>query len=336
LRAIARDGRAGFFEGEFGEGLLAAGPDEFVPADLATVQARWVEPIKVDAFGHQIWSVPPTSQGYLTLLSAAIADGIEFDDDGLGAHVLVEAAIQAGHDRPTELFDGADPVRLLDAERIADRRAAIDLERAGEVATPSFDGDTTYLCVIDGDGMGVSLINSNASGFGAHLVAGSSGIFLHDRGLGFSLQAGHPAEYRPGKRPPHTLAPALVTHPDGRLRTVLGTMGGDAQPQIVLQMLAASLRHGRSAGQVVGRGRWRIAPAVDNGFSTWAPGVSRTVELEDHVPQAIVDALAARGHELGTAEHSQFGHAHLIEITEHGSLAGAADPRALAGAATGF
>ena len=336
LRAIARDGHAGFYEGEFGEGLLAAGPDEFVPADLATVQARWVEPIKVDAFGHQIWSVPPTSQGYLTLLSAAIADGIEFDDDGLGAHVLVEAAIQAGHDRPTELFDGADPVRLLDAERIADRRAAIDLGRAGKVATPSFDGDTTYLCVIDGDGMGVSLINSNASGFGAHLVAGSSGIFLHDRGLGFSLQAGHPAEYRPGKRPPHTLAPALVTHPDGRLRTVLGTMGGDAQPQIVLQMLAASLRHGRSAGQAVGRGRWRIAPAVDTGFSTWAPGVSRKVELEDHVPQAIVDALAARGHELGTAEHSQFGHAHLIEITEHGSLAGAADPRALAGAATGF
>ena len=67
------------------------------------------------------------------MLSAAIADGIEFGNDGLGAHVLVEAAIQAGHDRPTELFDGADPVRLLDAERIADRRAAIDLERNSEV-----------------------------------------------------------------------------------------------------------------------------------------------------------------------------------------------------------
>ena len=336
LRAIAAEGRAGFYEGEFGEGLLAAGPDEYVPSDLETVQARWVAPISVDAFDHRVWSVPPTSQGYLTLLSAAIVDGFDFDDDGRGTHLLVEAAIQAGHDRPTQLYDGADPAVLLSAERIAERRAAIDPDRAGHVETPSFDCDTTYLCVIDGDGMGVSLINSNASGFGAHLVAGSSGIFLHDRGLGFSLQAGHPAEYRPGKRPPHTLAPALVTHPDGRLRTVLGTMGGDAQPQIVLQMLAASLRHGRSAGQAVGRGRWRIAPAVDTGFSTWAPGVSRKVELEDHIPQAIVDALAARGHELGTAEHSQFGHAHLIEITEHGSLAGAADPRALAGAATGF
>ena len=336
LRAIAAEGRAGFYEGEFGEGLLAAGPDEYVPSDLATVQARWVDPIRVDAFGHQIWSVPPTSQGYLTLLSAAIADGFSFDDDGRGAHLLIEAAIQAGHDRPTQLFDGADPDVLLSPERVAERRAAIDPERAGDVATPSFDGDTTYLCVIDGDGMGVSLINSNASGFGAHLVAGSSGIFLHDRGLGFSLEPGHPAEYLPGKRPPHTLAPALVTHANGRLRTVLGTMGGDAQPQVVLQMLAASLLHGRSAGQAVGRGRWRIAPAVDTGFSTWAPGVSRKVELEAHVPAPIADALAARGHELGTADHSAFGHAHLIEVTEHGSLAGAADPRALAGSASGF
>lgn len=336
LRAIAADGRVGFYEGEFGEGLLAAGPDEFRPSDLETVQSRWVDPIAVRAFGHDIWSVPPTSQGYLTLLSAAIADGFEFDDDGRGTHLLVEAAIQAGHDRPTALFDGADPGVLLSTERIADRRAAIDPDRAGHVETPSFDGDTTYLCVVDSDGMGVSLINSNASGFGAHLVAGSSGIFLHDRGLGFSLEPGHPAEYRPGKRPPHTLAPALVTHRDGRLRSVLGTMGGDAQPQVVLQMLAASLAFGRSAGHAVGRPRWRIAPAVDTGFSTWAPGVSRTVELEDGVPAAVADALAERGHELGTADHSQFGHAHLIEVTEHGSLAGAADPRALAGAATGI
>lgn len=336
LRAIAVEGRSGFYEGEFGEGLLAAGPDEFVPADLETVQARWVDPISVDAFGHRIWSVPPTSQGYITLLSAAIADGFDFDDDGRGTHLLIEAAIQAGHDRPTELFDGADPARLLAAERISDRRAVIDPDRAGRVETPSFDGDTTYLCVIDGNGMGVSLINSNASGFGAHLVAGSSGIFLHDRGLGFSLEPGHPAEYRPGTRPPHTLAPALVTHADGRLRTVLGTMGGDAQPQVVLQMLAASLAFGRSAGHAVGRPRWRVAPAIDTGFSTWAPGVSRKIELEDGVPLAVAEALADRGHELGVAGHFDVGHAHLIEVTEHGSLAGAADPRALAGAATGI
>lgn len=335
LRAIAAEGRSGFYGGEFGEGLLAVGPDEFEAADLDVVQARWVDPISVDAFGHTIWSVPPTSQGYLTLLSAAIADGLDIADDGLGHHLLVEAAIQAAHDRPTSLFDGADPAELLSAERIAARRAAIDPDRAGETPTPAFDGDTTYLCVVDGDGMGVSLINSNASGFGAHIVAGSSGVFLHDRGLGFSLEPGHPAEYGAGKRPPHTLAPALVTHADGRLRTVLGTMGGDAQPQIVLQMLASLLLFDQDSGRAVGRARWRVAS--DSGFDTWLPETGRRVELEEHAPVAVRDALIERGHRVTEVEAgSAFGHAHAIEITEHGTVAGAADPRALAGGASGF
>lgn len=335
LRAIATEGRAGFYGGEFAAGLLEVGPDEFEPSDLEVDQARWVDPISVEAFGHTLWSVPPTSQGYLTLLAAAIADGFDIADDPAGTHLLVEAAIQASHDRPTELFDGADPAELLSAQRIAARRAAIDPERAGEVPTPAFDGDTTYLCAIDGDGMGVSLINSNASGFGAHIIAGSSGIFLHDRGLGFSLEPGHPAEYRAGKRPPHTLAPALVTHPDGRLRTVLGTMGGDAQPQIVLQMLASLLLFDQDPGRAVGRGRWRIAS--DSGFDTWRPEVGRRVELEEHVPSAIAEGLAARGHRIAEVDAgSAFGHAHAIEVTEHGTVAGAADPRALTGGAFGF
>ncbi len=183
----------------------------------------------------------------------------------------------------------------------------------------------------------MSLINSNASGFGAHIVAGTSGIFLHDRGLGFSLTPGHPAEYRAGRRPPHTLSPALVTRPDGSLRSVLGSMGGDAQPQIVLQLLVASLVHGRDPGRAVGAGRWKLSPAVEgSGFDTWQHGVGRRVDLEDHVDPAVREGLVARGHAVGEAPHTDVGHAHVIEVTEHGSLAGAADPRALTGAAAGL
>lgn len=335
LRAISSEGRAGFYGGEFAAGLLEVGPDEFSPSDLDIDQARWVDPISVEAFGHSIWSVPPTSQGYLTLLSAAIADGFDIADDPAGTHLLVEAAIHASFDRPTQLFDGADPAILLGADRVAARRAAIDPDHAADLATPTFDGDTTYLCVIDRDGMGVSLINSNASGFGAHIIAGSTGIFLHDRGLGFSLEPGHPAEYRAGMRPPHTLAPALVTHPDGRLRSVLGTMGGDAQPQIVLQMLASLLLFDQDPGRAVGRGRWRIAS--DSGFDTWRPDVGRRIELEEHVPAAVAEGLAARGHRIAEVDAgSAFGHAHAIEITRHGTVAGAADPRALTGGAFGY
>ena len=337
LRAIAAQGRSGFYGGEFGEGLLAAGPEEFVPFDLDQNQARWVEPISVDAFGHRIWSPPPASQGYLTLLAAAIADAFDITPDGAGVHLLIEASTQAGHDRPTVLHERADPEVLLAPDLIAERRTAIDPDRAGHIDVPAFDGDTTYLCVIDSEGMGVSLINSNASGFGAHIIAGRSGIFLHDRGLGFSLEKGHPAEYGPGRRPPHTLAPALVTRLDGTLRTVLGTMGADQQPQYVLQMLAAGLLHGDDPGRAVGRGRWKIAPNDDTaGFDTWRPTIGRRIELEEHVPAGTREVLEARGHDVSTAHYSGFGHAHLIEVTEHGSLGGAADPRALTGMAAGL
>lgn len=336
LNAIAAHGREGFYGGEFGECLLAVGPDQFGADDLVESQARWVEPVSVDAFGHRLWTPPPTSQGYITILGAAIADAFDLTEDGAGTHLLIESAVQAGHDRPTALYEGADPAALLAPELIRHRQGQIDPDQAGRVDVPAFDGDTTYLCVVDADGMGVSLINSNASGFGAHIVAGSSGIFLHDRGLGFSLEPGHPAEYGPGRRPPHTLAPALVTRGDGSLKAVLGTMGGDSQPQILLQILASMLVHGRDPGRALSEGRWSLAAVDGGGFDTWRAGHGRRVELEDHVESEVGEALVSRGHDVGMGGHGSFGHAHAIEVTEHGTLAGAADPRALTGVASGI
>lgn len=132
---------------------------------------------------------------------------------------------------------------------------------------PAGPGDTTYLCVVDGDGMGVSLIQSNASGFGSLLFEPNTGINLHNRGIGFSLTPGHPAEYGPGRRPPHTLCPALITRPDGALRTVIGTMGGDAQPQILLQLVTRLLAHDQTPGEAIGApaGRSAAAPASTPG-----------------------------------------------------------------------
>ena len=136
------------------------------------------------------------------------------------------------------LHEHADGHSLVAPSRLEARRHAIDPQHACALAGPVAHGDTTALCVIDGDGVGVSLIQSNASGFGSHLFEPRTGINLHNRGLGFSLEPGHPAEYGPGRRPPHTLTPALVTDDDGDVVAALGTMGGDSQPQVLLQVLA--------------------------------------------------------------------------------------------------
>ncbi len=342
LRAIVAEGRAGFYGGEFGEGLLALGDGEFSPDDLERPIARWVEPLDVAAWGHRIWTVPPTSQGYLICAAAWMLDQMlvpDDPDDPAWAHLLAEVAAAAAVDRPEVLHEDADGRALLDPDRLVPRYVAVDPERASHLEVPPLSGDTTYLCAVDGDGLGVSLINSNASGFGAHLVAGTSGIFVHDRGIGFNLVPGHPAEYRPGRRPPHTLSPALVTHPDGSLRAVVGTMGGDAQPQIVLQLLARLLAAGHDPGRVVGAGRFVLAPADDGvGFDTWRPGVGRKVVVEGHAPAAWVEGLEALGHavEVDDTNHHRFGHAHLIEVTPTGARAGAADPRARVSAASGL
>jgi gamma-glutamyltranspeptidase/glutathione hydrolase len=341
LAAIASEGRVGFYGGEFGDGLVEIGAGEYDPDDLERPLADWVEPVALSAWGHQLWTVPPNSQGYLTLATAWLAEQVglpDAPDDERWAHLLVEAARQAGHDRDTVLYEGADGDALLATGRLAARRDAINPDRVSPLPFPARHGDTIYLCAVDGSGMGISLIQSNAADFGAHIVEPRTGIFLHNRGIGFTLEPGHPAEYAPGRRPPSTLSPALVTRPDGSLRAVLGTMGGDSQPQVVSQLLARLLLAGQHPGTAVSAPRWVLANHGSSiGFSTWSDHGALGVDVEANAPDGWISGLQRRGHAVrvrGVLDHG-FGHAHAIETDGH-TLAGMADPRAGAGAAIGY
>lgn len=337
LESIGRGGRSAFYGGAFGRGLLEVGRGLFSATDLATSQAEWVDPLGLRAWGHRLWTMPPPSQGYLSLAGAWIAAGLPLPataQDPAWAHLLVEAARWAGHDRPSVLFDGADGRALLAPLELERRQASIDPDRRTSPAVPSQGGGTIYLCTADGEGGAVSLIQSNAAGWGCHIVVPGTGIFLHDRALGFSLEPGHPAELAPGRRPPHTLSPALVTHDDGRLAHVVGTMGGDMQPQVVLQLLARLLPGGQSPGAAVSAARWVLG---NGGFSTWTGEGQDHVSLEDGAPEAWAEGLRARGHEVQwLPSTANVGHAHVISVRDDGILGGAADPRALTGAAIGL
>ncbi len=344
LAAIATGGRTAFYEGEFGEGLLALGGGEYVAGDLERVQANWVEglSLSVPSWDRRLWTIPPNSQGYLTLANAWMAAGHpDFPsdpDDPLWAHLLVEVARQAGHDRIDVLWEGADGAALLDEARLDARRDAISLDAASALGLPVEGGGTIYLCTADGDGMGVSLTQSNYSGFGSMLIVPGVRIFLQNRGAGFSLVEGHVAEYGPGRRPPHTLAPALVTSNDGRtLDCVLGTMGGDSQPQVLLQLLARRYGAGQDPATSIAAPRWVLAGA-EVGFDVWQGGGDVRVAIEDHAPPSWFEGLAARGHRVlrQPSWGGDFGHAHLISLEPSGALAGAADPRSLDGVALGL
>ena len=337
LSDIAEGGRAAFYEGEFGAGLKSIGAGFYSEADLATPLAEWVAPLSTRAFGVDLWTIPPNSQGYLTLGASELASRLDLPADPTDvrfAHLLIEAATAAGFDRPDVLSDTASGEELLSA--IAGRIGLVDVERASNRWAPGRDGDTTYLCTIDGNGMGVSLIQSNAAGFGSGLVEPNTGINLHNRGLGFNLREGHPAEFLAGHRPPHTLCPAMATA-DGALRAVFGTMGGDAQPQILLQVAARLFHYAQSPAAAINAGRWALR-GPSTGFDTWTSGRAPTVTIEGHAPSGWMAGLAGLGHavEACPAYDSGFGHAHAIVIDADGFRAGAADPRTMIGAAAGI
>jgi gamma-glutamyltranspeptidase / glutathione hydrolase len=346
LSAIASGGRDAFYAGPFGAGLLALGAGEFAEEDLTEPPARWVEPLGLAVWDHVLWTAPPGSQGYLTLASAWLAEHAGLPDDPgdpRWAHLLVEASRAAGHDRPAVLHEGADGAALLVADTLTRRLEAIDPERRAPWSDPAtHDGDTIHLVAVDGDRMGVSLIQSNASGFGAELVVPGTGVFLHNRGIGFSLEPGHPAEYGPRRRPPSTLSPALVTCPDGGLRAAVGTMGGDSQPQILLQVLCRLLRHGQAPGRAVGSPRWTLANPGASGFHTWGAGDGVAVRVEADAPGSWGPGLEQRGHDVRPAGvldvGSGFAQLISVDVGPGGvdSLAGGSDPRALIGAASGF
>ena len=185
--------------------------------------------------------------------------------------------------------------------------------------------------------MAVTLIQSNASGYGSGVVEPNTGVFLHNRGLGFSLLEGHPAELAAGRRPPHTLSPMIVTRPDGSAAMAIGTMGGDSQPQILLQLLVRLLVHQEPAARAVAAGRFTLVPRDGgNGFETWTSG-GVSVKVEGHAPDAWIEGLRARGHHVtpGPSFDHGAGHAHLVAIADT-CLIGAADPRSRSGAAGGF
>ena len=148
----------------------------------------------------------------------------------------------------------------------------------------------------EADGCAVFLIQSNAAGLGCWLAEPNTQINLHNRGLGFSLEPGHPAVFGQRSAPPHTLSPALATR-DREFVSVFGTMGGDAQPQILLQIAARLFQHQQSPAEAIHAARWALAGPT-SGFDTWDDMSQQQVLLEGHSPSTWRERLTARGHRM--------------------------------------
>jgi gamma-glutamyltranspeptidase/glutathione hydrolase len=330
LRTLADRGRDAYYGGPIGDEIaraIGAAGGALTADDIAAHRGDWVDPISTTYHGTEVATIPPNSQGITALMALNVLSILDWPPE-LRIHAQIEAVKVAWSERDRCVADPdrglADPSALLSeahARWLGSRLSPDATHRFTPTNPPG--GGTVYLCAADADGMMVSLIESNYMGFGSGVMGGSTGIMLQNRGAYFSLDPAHPNALRPRSRTLHTLMPGMLLR-DGRAEVALGAMGGDGQPQTMVQLVTGFVDDGLAPQALVDRPRW-VA-------HTEAPGEPLTrVSLEaDGWDADAVDALRSLGHEASLVERRTplMGWAQVIRRLPDGSYEAGADPRA--------
>ncbi|MFN8525766.1 MAG: gamma-glutamyltransferase family protein [Chloroflexota bacterium] len=320
LRTIAASKAADYYEGKLAQKIAAFSAETgglVTRDDLAAHTNTWVDPIGTSYRGYDVWEIPPNGQGIAALIGLNILEGTDsasYARESVDSYHLQIEAVKLGLADARKYvadMEKADvPVKgLLDKAYAAGRRALIG-DRAiepGPGKPPK--GGTVYLCAADANGMMVSYIQSNFSGFGSGIVIPGTGIALQNRAYGFATEVGHRNQVAPNKRPFHTIIPAFLTHQD-RAVGPFGVMGGHMQAQGHLQMMVNTLDHGMNPQASIDAPRWQ-----------WTEG--RAVTVESEVDPAIVRGLQERGHEVCVEDNLAYGRAQIIwKLPAGGYVAG--------------
>ncbi|MGB8647703.1 MAG: gamma-glutamyltransferase [Anaerolineae bacterium] len=337
LRLIAEGGKAAFYRGEIGSKIAAAVQAHggvLTVADLAAHESTWQEPLSTTYRGIRVWECPPNGQGLAALIALNLLEGYDLRGQApLGVerlHLLVEALRVAFADTRWYVADPAFnelPLATLTSKAYAGtRRKLIDPSKATvdtQRGAPITSSDTVYLTVVDGEGNACSFINSLYMGFGTGIVPEGTGISLQNRGHLFSLDPAHPNALAPGKRPYHTIIPAMATRAeDDSLYASFGVMGGFMQPQGHVQVIVNMIDDGLDPQAALDRPRFCLTDARP----------SSRVELEEGIPFDTMAQLAQMGHNIvpvGGYARAAFGRGQIIHRDpETGVLCGGSDPRA--------
>lgn len=326
LELIAETEGEALYRGELAERIASyarASGGYITEGDLASHSAEWVSPMHVCYRGVDVWELPPNTQGVVALQALGILDGIDVSSfEHLGVefcHYVAESLKLAFADSYQHVADPEFyelPPELLSAEYLASRREEItEMANPNPITGLPRDGGTVYLCTTDEDGYMVSLIQSNYMGFGSGVVVPGTGIALSNRGVGFTLQPGHPNDYAPKKRPFHTIIPAFLGE-GGIPHTAFGVMGGDMQPQGHVQVVSAMVDYGLNPQAALDAPRVKVLGGAG-------------VAVEGGIPERVVEGLSSRGHDVRVVtEGFAFGGGQIIHRDrETGVITAGSDPR---------
>ncbi len=327
MEHIAKHGRDGFYKGWIAEDLVAhlnSRGGLHTLDDFAQAKGEYVMPVSTEYRGQRIVECPPNGQGIIALELLNILNEMEKPAGGpLSAarlHAFIEATRLAYRDRNLYVADPRQvkvPAnQLLDRARA--RRLAQSIDPKQRTANfPKLDmpvhADTVYLCVVDKDRNAVSFINSLFANFGSGLCGPKSGVMLQNRGMSFTVDPQHPNAIAPGKRPMHTIIPAMAVEGD-RAVMPFGVMGGSYQAAGHAWFISNMTDYGLDIQEAMDLPRVFADP--DGG-----------VEMESGLPQEIVDSLMAMGHPRVLPDKPVGGSQAIRIDWKTGALCGGSDPR---------
>lgn len=338
LRRVARFGKKGFYEGPVASAIVAvvrAMGGILTLEDLAKHVTERHDSVSTSFRGYVVHETGPPTHGVVALMALNILDSYDPDelhDEGTATHVMIDALRLAYADAAKVIADPSvmpDRTRDLASKKYADvLRAQINADRKCEVGSEGErwpGGGTVQFCVVDADGNAVSMVQSNYQGFGTGLVPRGTGFTLNNRALNFSGVKGHPNAAAGGKKPYHTIIPALITRGDGGLFAALGVMGSFMQPQGHVQVIRKLVDGGLDAQQALDWPRFRVTGP----FSAMERGMGEDgVLVEPELSVEVVRALRERGHTVGCGERWIFGRGQVIVLRDEGIVEAGSDNRA--------
>jgi gamma-glutamyltranspeptidase/glutathione hydrolase len=337
FQQLATAGLDDFYRGDLARSIvrdLGAAGSPLTADDLRAHRAGWRTPLALAHSRGSVYNLPPPTQGVVSLAILGILDALDIGASEPGGadyvHLCVEAVKQAFAVRDRHVTDPAymtlDAQDLLAPAQIHALAARIDRARAAPWGAGAGSADTVWLGAIDGAGRAVSFIQSLYHEYGSGIVLRESGINWQNRGCSFSLDERALNALRPGRKPFHTLNPALALLDDGTT-LVYGNMGGDGQPQTQSAVFTRCAVFGMDPQAAIAAPRWLLG-------RTWGQATD-TLKLESRFAPAVIDELRARGHavELLGAYDEAVGHAGALLRDASGMLRGGSDPRSDGGVA---
>jgi oxamate amidohydrolase len=335
LEHLAHAGLEDFYRGDVGREIaadLAAIGSPVSRADLAAYRAVVAEPLSVSLRAGTLFNTPPPTQGIASLILLALFDRLRVEAAESFDHVhgLIEATKRAFLVRDRIVTDPdrlpQPPERYL-AENFLDAEAEkIDRRKAAPWPSVARRGDTIWMGAADSSGIVVSYIQSLYWEFGSGCVLPRTGVLMQNRGASFSLDPNALNALAPGRRPFHTLNPALAALRDGRV-VAYGTMGGDGQPQTQAALFTRHVLYRQPLEEAIDCPRWLLG-------RTWG-SPHTNLRLESRFATELVERLADAGHDVEPldAEYSDLmGHVGAVVLHPNGTLEAAHDPRADGGA----